>query len=251
MFKTDGSVHHEGVQNEKDTIKILNKLKIYENKVERRGGTKQKADAVSGSKQIGIKRKKGIQNGSFDWFNTSQYNSVLGDIFQSFLENVKEFRFLPKSILEDDTFVNQVRDKFNVLCETCLNNLTSEDVATIIQQGMKDTLSGFDIVVNDCETKSLFIFPFENHLVNQYLNSNYTITLQGKGKSSRKVIFSDGIHTYDCGLRIRITSNNGINAFLGMSKSNKNSQVVIKLQQDNIKELLSVTKPQTYDYQHS
>jgi hypothetical protein len=33
-----------------------------------------------------------------------------------------------------------------------------------------------------------------------------------------------------------------------MSKANKNSQIVIKLQQDNIKELLSVTKPQTYDY---
>jgi len=43
---------------------------------------------------------------------------------------------------------------------------------------------------------------------------------------------------YDCGLRLRVTSNNGINAFLGTSKANRNSQVVIKLQQDKVKQLL-------------
>lgn len=248
MYKTDGSVHHEGVKNEMDTIKILNDLKIYQNEVLKKGGTKNKEDAVSGLKKISIKRKKGINNGSFDWFNSSKYNNFLDNTFDSFLENVKELRLLSTSIKEDSNFVSKVRSKFDILCETCLNGLTSEDIASILQQGMRDILSGFDIVVNDTETKSLFVFPFENHPINQYLNCNYTISLQGKGKSSRKVMFSDGINVYDCGLRIRVTSNNGINAFLGMSKANKNSQVVIKLQQDNITELFSVTKPQQYDY---
>jgi hypothetical protein len=48
---------------------------------------------------------------------------------------------------------------------------------------------------------------------------------------------ADG-EVYDCGLRLRVTSNNGINAFLGTSKANRNSQVVIKLQQDKVKQLL-------------
>jgi hypothetical protein len=45
-------------------------------------------------------------------------------------------------------------------------------------------------------------------------------------------------NVYDCGLRLRVTSNNGINAFLGASKANRNSQVVIKLQQDKVGKLL-------------
>jgi hypothetical protein len=48
---------------------------------------------------------------------------------------------------------------------------------------------------------------------------------------------ADG-NVYDCGLRLRVTSNNGINAFLGTSKANRNSQVVMKLQQDKVANLL-------------
>ena len=85
MFKTDGSVHHGGILNEDITVHTLNKLKIYSSEVEKRGGTKQKEDAVAGNQKISIKRKEGITNGSFDWFNTSKYNDVLGDTFLSFI----------------------------------------------------------------------------------------------------------------------------------------------------------------------
>jgi len=248
MFKTDGSVHHGGVKNEDQTVQILNEKQIYSDTVEKRGGTKQKADAVAGNKSISIKRKEGIANGSFDWFNTSKYNDVLGDTFDAFLSSVKEFRSLPQSIIRDDEFVLKVRDNFNQLCESCLDALSSDQVVEILQRGLCNANSGFDIVINDVEINSLFAFPFENHPAVEYLNRGYSITLQGKGKSSRKVLFSDGINVYDCGLRIRVTSNNGINAFLGLSKANTNSQVVIKLQQDNIKQLLSSTQSVKYDY---
>ena len=248
MYKTDGSVHYDGIENEINTINLLNSFSIYEETVQKRGGTKQKEDAIAGNQKISIKKKSGLQNGSFDWINTSKYNDVISDNFKSFIENVKEFRTLPESILKDNTFIEQVRDKFNVLCDSCLNGLTDKDIKYILENGMRNCLVDFDIVVNDTKAKTVFVFPFENHPVNHYLNNNYTISLQGKGKSSRKVIFSDGVNEYDCGLRIRITSNNGINAFLGLSKANKNSQVVIKLQQDNIKELLSSTKHKKYDY---
>jgi hypothetical protein len=248
MFKTDGSVHHGGVKNEDQTVQILNEKQIYSDTVEKRGGTKQKADAVAGNKSISIKRKEGIANGSFDWFNTSKYNDVLGDTFDAFLSSVKEFRSLPQSIIRDDEFVLKVRDNFNQLCESCLDTLSSDQIVEILKVGLIDANSGFDVVVNDTKTKSIFVFNADNHPAVDYINRGFTVSLQGKGKSSRKVLFSDGITVYDCGLRIRVTSNNGINAFLGLSKANSNSQVVIKLQQDNVKQLLTSTQAKKYDY---
>jgi len=37
---------------------------------------------------------------------------------------------------------------------------------------------------------------------------------------------------------LRVTSNNGIKAFMGLSKANRNSQVVLKLQQDRVQNLV-------------
>jgi hypothetical protein len=248
MFKTDGSVHHGGVKNEDQTIKILNEIGIYDELVEKRGGTTQKADAVAGDKEISIKRKEGITNGSFDWFNTSKYNDVLGDTFQSFLSNVKELRSMPKDLIGGDEFILKVRDSFNTLCELSLDTLTSDQIIDILRRGLVDANAGFDVVVTDTKTDTLYVFGAEQHPVVEYINQGFSAILQGKGKSSRKVLFSDGINVYDCGLRIRITSNNGINAFLGLSKANNNSQVVIKLQQDKVKQLLTSTNSKKYDY---
>ena len=248
MFKTDGSVHHGGIKNEDQTIVILNEKKIYSETVEKRGGTKLKEDAVAGNKKISIKRKEGITNGSFDWFNTSKYNDVLGDTFNSFLSNVKELRTMPKDLIRDDEFILKVRDSFNALCELSLDTLTSDQIIDILRRGLIDTNAGFDVVVNDTKTDKLYVFGAEQHPAVEYINQGFSAILEGKGKSSRKVLFSDGINVYDCGLRIRVTSNNGINAFLGLSKANSNSQVVIKLQQDKVKQLLISTNSQKYDY---
>lgn len=248
MFKTDGSVHHGGIKNEDQTIKILNEIGIYSETVEKRGGTKLKEDAVAGNKKISIKRKEGITNGSFDWFNTSKYNDVLGDTFLSFISNVKELRTMPKDLIRDDEFILKVRDSFNALCELSLDTLTSDQIIDILRRGLIDTNAGFDVVVNDTKTDKLYVFGAEQHPAVEYINQGFSAILEGKGKSSRKVLFSDGINVYDCGLRIRVTSNNGINAFLGLSKANSNSQVVIKLQQDKVKQLLISTNSQKYDY---
>ena len=248
MFKTDGSVHHGGVKNENQTIQILNELKIYSNIVEKRGGTTQKADAVAGDKKISIKRKEGIANGSFDWFNTSKYNDVLGNTFDTFLSNMKEMRSMPKDLIKDDEFILKVRDNFNQLCELSLDTLSSDQIIDILRRGLIDANDDFDVVITDTKTNTLYVFGADQHPAVGYINQGFTAVLQGKGKSSRKVLFSDGINLYDCGLRIRVTSINGINAFLGLSKANKNSQVVIKLQQDNVKQLLISTEAKNYDY---
>jgi len=248
MFKTDGSVHHGGVKNEDQTIATLNELKIYPFTVERRGGTKCKEDAIAGEKLISIKRKEGITNGSFDWFNTSKYNDILGDTFNAFLSNMKELRSMSENLIKDDEFVLKVRDNFNQLCEVSLDTLSSEQIINILQRGLIEANTAFDVVVTDTKTDTLYVFDAEQHPAVDYINRGFTAVLKGKGKSSRKVLFSDGINLYDCGLRLRVTSNNGINAFLGLSKANSNSQVVIKLQQDNVRQLLISTKAKKYDY---
>ena len=109
-YKTDGSVHHGGVKNEDQTVRILNELKIYSSSVEKRGGTKVKEDAVAGDQLISIKRKEGITNGSFDWFNTSAYNDALGDTFTHFISNMRELRQMPESLRSDEQFVLKIRD---------------------------------------------------------------------------------------------------------------------------------------------
>jgi hypothetical protein len=248
MFKTDGSVHHGGVKNETDTIGILNQLKIYKKTVEARGGTTQKADAVSGGKALSIKRKVGIANGSFDWFNTSKYNSVFCDAFSDFCASMVELRRLPFSIVGDGEFVEMVRNRFNQLCERCLDTLTEDQITEILQKGFVEPNEGFDIVINDVKLKRLFVFEFESHPVVEYLARGFQPHLEGNGASSRKIVFTNGTQSYDSGLRLRVTSNNGINAFLGLSKANKNSQVVVKLQQDKVNHLISQICPKTYDY---
>lgn len=238
-YKTDGSVHHGGVKNEDLTVQILNEKKIYSHPVEKRGGTKVKEDAVAGYQRISIKRKEGITNGSFDWFNTSAYNDVLGDTFDHFLSNMKELRQMPESLRSDEEFVLKIRDGFNALCELALDSLTSAQVTEILRRGLIDANCGFDVVINDTKTSELYVFSADQHPAHDYIAKGYSIVLKGNGKSSRMVYFVDAAgNVYDCGLRLRVTSNNGINAFLGTSKANRNSQVVIKLQQDKVKQLL-------------
>ena len=72
------------------------------------------------------------------------------------------------------------------------------------------------------------------------LNQGFVAELvEGKGSTSRKVVLRKGEFVHDTGLRLRVTSNNGIKAFLGISKANKSSQVVLKLQQDKVQELVN------------
>ena len=241
-YKTDGSVHHGGVKNEDTTVRILNEKKIYSETVVKRGGTKLKEDAVAGAQKISIKRKEGITNGSFDWFNTSAYNDVLGDTFDHFLSNMRELRQMPESLRSDEEFVLKIRDSFNALCELALDTLSKDQIINILQIGLIDNNSGFDVVINDTKSQEIYVFSANNHPAVSYIERGFTPVLSGNGKSSRMINFVDSEgNVYDCGLRIRVTSNNGINAFLGNSKANKNSQVVIKLQQDKVAQLLQQT----------
>jgi hypothetical protein len=249
-FDRTGLVHHEGVKNEGVTKDLLITFGLASPFTVLMGGTKNKADAFDPERNIKwtIKRKKGISNGSFDWINTTNIYDVVGDTFVSFLEHVKDYRKLPRSQRSATSFVKQVRKDFNNICSGVLDSFTTEQLVSFIQNEMIDANSEMKVAVNDTVAKILYTYDANNHLAVSYIQQGYTPFLKGCAKGSRRLLFTDGVKEYDCGLRIRVTSNNGISAFLGLSESNKNSYVVFKLQQDKIKQLLTSTNANTYDY---
>ena len=236
MFKTDGSVHYSGIANEKKTAKILNRINHFADKVETRGGTKYKEDMVAGQLKLSDKDKKRLSSGSFDWVNTSRYNNIFGTHFDSFKTKVSTIR--SESLKERESKVTQIREEFATLCSEAFTSLSNNQISELIVDAISD---GIDYVfVNDQENKVLYQFNPENHPAIELAKTCDSIELVStkRAKSSRKVIFiKDGVR-YDYGIRLRVTSNNGITAFLGLSKANKNSQVVIKLQQDAVHKLV-------------
>lgn len=246
-FKTDASVHYNGIQNELDTIAFLNTLDRYDQEVKHYGGTKNKADAKAGDKCISIKHKKGLKNGSYDYANTSIYNKIFNTHFDEFLSEVKEHRNMPQQLRE--VSVDFMRKDFNNLCESALESIDKNELISMLVD-IFSKQSGYDIVINDTQSKKVYIFKSEDHPVWTAIKMGYIpelVSIRG-AKSSRKIVFKNGNHVINTGLRIRVTSNNGINAFLGLSKSNKNSQVVVKLQQDSIAQLVKDSYAEVYSY---
>jgi hypothetical protein len=123
-----------------------------------------------------------------------------------------------------------------------LNAIKSDALTTWLKQVMLEENHGMVMVINDTQAKQVHIVKEENLKTVQLLKKGWTAEFQRdwKGQSSRKVILRSSITgaIIDTGLRLRLTSNNGIKAFLGLSKANKSSQVVLKLQQDGISNLL-------------
>ena len=239
MFKTNGSTHHQGISNEHATIDLLNEFAVYDTKVKHKGGTKFKADAVAGEKGISIKHKAGLKNGSFDWVNTSDINAVIDrTCFEDFFTFLKGAHLLPK----EDRFqlIDQARDLFNKCCEKALDSIHPDDMLTFLKQHIVDKQRGYGVVINDTKHERLHIMEADRLTMTKCIEQGNTPRLlKGKGKSSRKLVFQYLIADINLGLRVRVTSNNGIKAFLGLSKANKSSQVVIKVQQDNFKQFVT------------
>lgn len=245
-FKTDGSVHHGGIANELQTIDTLNRLGIYTETVTHLGGTQHKADAVAGDRGISIKRKQGAKVGSFDWVNTTKLPSTLSAKFDGFRSIVAELRQLTDDQRADE--VDDVRACFNNASANAFDSMLTADLTAFL----RDTFAkqaGYDIVITDTKASTLHHFPAEAHPVLALLADGFIPTFKAatrEGQTSRSIVFGKGSQSIDVGLRLRITSNNGINAFLGLSKANASSSVVLKLQQDNVAGLLESVSAQSY-----
>ena len=237
MFNTTGKVHEDGVKNEFNTIDLLNEYGVYPNEVTHLGGTKNKEDALAGDHGISIKRKENL-GGSFDHVNTTK----TGNLFSS-MEKFKEFKKYTDKLKNSDEEISpeqveEVREKFKLLCNDSLDSVNEEKLHEFIGDVI---INDHDIVINNISGETLYIIPNNGLHPVMLIKQGYKaeVVQDGKIKLSRKIVFRKGDEVVDAGLRIRLTSNNGIKAMLGLSKKNKSSSVVIKLQQDNIKNLVN------------
>ena len=247
MFKTNGSTHFEGIANEHAVIELLNNRNYFDCPVTHLGGTKNKADAMAGEQPISIKRKKGLANGSFDWVNTSDINGIIDrTIFTNFWQFVADAR---KNNITPD--IMEVRNWYAKCCEAALFKISSDQLTNFLIDQVAAKCEGFKIVVADTKEDTLYIIDHERTPLPQLLSKGYKAhVVMGKGKSSAKIIFAapgkdinDIGSGVDIGLRIRCTSNNGIKAMLGLSKANKNSQTVVKIQQDKVQQFVNDSSP--------
>ena len=247
-FQTNGSVHHSGVANEHDTIALLNARKVFAETVTHLGGTRNKADAMAGATPISIKHKAGLKNGSFDWVNTSQTDALLDSArfedFRAFVGNARQWGTAERSAIVEET-----RDLFNEVCNDALNAFTSETLTAWLVQELITANHGMSMVINDTAAQRCYVMGHDTIRAARCLSAGYTAHLvSGKGTTSRRIVLKGNGETLDLGLRLRVTSNNGIKAFLGLSKANRNSQVVLKLQQDKVAALVSDASPQVLEY---
>lgn len=233
-FVTDGSVHYSGIKNEGKTADVLTEQNIFGCKVETRGGTKFKEDMVAGELKLSAKDKKKLSTGSFDWINTSRVSDIFGDHFDTFKQEVSNIREMGAD--NRVAYLSSIRTEFANTCSSAFDYLSNQQVCDLIVDSISD---GIDwVFVNDKENNVLYKFNPEDHPAVKMAQTCDSVKFTGRGKGSRKVIFvKDGVE-YDYGIRLRITSNNGVTAFLGLSNANSNSQIVIKLQQDSVHKLV-------------
>ena len=97
-YNTNGSSHRDGVQNEHNTIDLVNDnpncRRIYDvtGRLEHRGGTRNHADAVNERGEgVSIKTKT-TEEGSFDFKNTSLASLSDADYILYFLKKHKQMK---------------------------------------------------------------------------------------------------------------------------------------------------------------
>ena len=240
-FKTDGSTHTSGINNELNTIKLLNEHFQFSEPLEHLGGTKNKADADNSSRSnpYSIKEKQGLKNGSFDWVNTSRTEMLVSP------ERFAEFFALMRTVREWETdrraaMVDEIRDLFAELCDNALKAIDSQALTAWLQAELINANHGMSMAITDTKAARCYVMSHDAILAAKLLAAGYVARIEtGKGSTSRKVVLVKGSEVVECGLRLRVTSNNGIKAFMGLSKANRNSQVVLKLQQDRVDQLVA------------
>ena len=189
--------------------------------------------------------QEGAKVGSFDWVNTTKVPNAIASRFDSFRAVVAEL----KQLTTEQRTLRWMRSATSSTRPLPpLSTLSTADLAAFL----RDTFAkqaGYDIVVTDTKAGTLHHFAAESHPVLALHSEGYVPTLKAPtkdGQTSRTILFGKGTDSIDIGLRLRITSNNGINAFLGLSKANKSSSVVLKLQQDNVAGLLESVGAASY-----
>lgn len=253
-YNTTGASHAEGVKNEKDIVDSLNvsngsSLKLDElyggaMHFKQIGGTKSVSDmdgfsAASGERKCGvsIKKHKG-GTGTFDYVNTSKLKDYLPEESVSRVKNgISSIR---TSYFGDESKINTARNEKNILLEQEFVHFTDAVIKSLLKK--INSRNPELIIVNDVQNRKLKCYKessFRELAVEPYNDSNVYTLKKGRGKTSRSILRNGA----PINLRLRIELNNGVGALLGgFGKTNKNSSVTIKVQQESVDKLLATTE---------
>jgi hypothetical protein len=243
-FPTDGRNHHAGIQNEKDIAmrlsseppEIFKMLYGPDVKFEHRGGTGTVVDVdiLDGTGAVvdgmSIKRHK---SGTYDYINTSK----VPDYFDDSVAKTELNRLRTAGLTKEETDVG-VKD--------CLSRALAAMTSSQIKQ-LIDTYSRSAprwMCVNDIQTKRLILFEHsEIDGLHTCEGDVFTLKSTPRARTSATIWrLRNGVEA-STSLRLRLTLNNGVGAFLKLADSkNKASVHTLKIQQDGVKTLLTRVK---------
>lgn len=248
-FINNGAPHEEGVSNEKVVVNTYNLHEFFGEPVFRQGGTQTKKDATIGGDSLSkpgitIKRKNKITVGSFDYLNTTLLPQHTKDALAPFLLQIQDIRN-SMSIAErsDKSFIKSIRSTLNAICREQLDLLTAEDLNLFLQKaliaGHKDISY---LAISHIQAGELHTIPVQNIPSVVAVSQGLQPKLIGRAAQSRKLVFikPDG-SDLNTELKLRLTTNNGVKALLGISDANNSSSFVLKLMQFKAQNLIQLT----------
>tara|TARA_X000001036_G_scaffold432696_1_gene469034 strand:- start:360 stop:1136 length:777 start_codon:yes stop_codon:yes gene_type:complete len=246
-YRNDGSVHYSGIKNEGKVVDFLKINPVYGmGEVIPRGGTKYKQDLEVNhgdeTTLISVKKKTKLTKGSFDYINTTKIDE---DLKKPFEELFSEIKILRNETEEKRNQIKEsIRDRFNSISSETLDGLEGSVLLDFINTNVIEKNIDMKMWVVDSENKKHLLYDFISSPLYTLLENGYVpfIKQVNKIQTSRKIFFKKGDDVLDIGLRVRLVTNNGIGAMLGLSKSNKNSSLTLKIQQDKVHNLISEIK---------
>ena len=275
-YTNDGTAHYEGIKNEKEITKVLNDLlcdrsfldfieelnfstwktkKITKGFVHI-GGTKEKDDIraidISDDKLFGISVKQ-HKGATWDFFNTSKIELFLGNLGIKMKKEFKEIGILGKSEISAVNIDNepkriQIKKEYDKklldFSNKYLEKITSNDIKGLFEKIRKDEPEL--LIINNTKAGELHLIRKNkrddmNNVFNFNKDDVYELRQKTNNAKQSRSIFKNN---EDTGIRIRLVSNNGTSALIGMNdhktRGNKSSSLTIKLQNDNVSSLYKI-----------
>ena len=249
-YNTNGGSHRDGVSNEKKIVAHLNisngaSLKLPELfgqeglQFVQIGGTKSVSDMdilnTSGTKVCGVSIKN-HKKGSYDYVNTSKLGKYLPE---SVVTAIKTgIAAIKTEYTGDEARLPEARRAVEKVLESAFAQMSSDVIKRILQ--VINVRNPKLVMINDIKDKKLKCYHESSltELSAEPYNTSNTYALKSTRAKSSRQITRNGVVT---NLRLRIVLNNGVTALLGLSKSNKYSIPVIKIQQDKVNAVLAET----------
>ena len=246
-YNTTGEVHHAGVANEGHTAQFCNSnipsniQEDYPGKTltfRKEGGTHQVSDMGIYADDVRVAggSDKLHRSGTFDHVNTSKVIDYLP--CESLVKTIDDLRAAHRG---DATAVEKAKTAIKDATNETWNVMTSEGIRKLLLAVNERTPEW--MFVREKTELSVFRHSEMRELSEFPQDPSWTYVLRSdRAKESRQVWREKdglGINTH---LRLRLVTNNGVSALLGLSKANKNSILTLKIQQDAVATLLSAVK---------